>query len=84
MAKWTDKISLNRVVRQVDEKHDLSQHELPCPQEACNALAVECEKSANLACYGPLLRRAGSIAEVNRILEAVYADADRFRIWTAG
>ncbi len=84
MPVWLEKINLNGVIRDMDEQHDLSRHEEPCPDEAREAMAKEVEKTSYLRHFAKRLRNAKTIAEVNRILECVYDEADRCRVWTNG
>lgn len=81
MANWRYKIELNKVISQVSEDFDLSQFEEPCPENVRVALAEECEKAAPLRRFGRQLRDASSIAEVNRILDSVFSEADQQLVW---
>jgi hypothetical protein len=81
MANWREKIELNQTLNRVQESHDLSRFEEPCPDEVKSALATELEKSVWLKRHGARIRGADSIAEVNRILANVYDDADRHLVW---
>ena len=81
MANWRFQIQLNKVLADQEEKHDFSRVEEPCPQECLEELAVEVSKAWPLARFAGQLRKAKSIAEVNRILENVYNAADTHRVW---
>ena len=81
MTNWIQKIELNQVLAQMSEKHDLSFVEKPCPDEVKEAIASEIAKADCLAIYAGRIRRAGSIAAVNRALETVFDVADRNLIW---
>ena len=81
MARWRESIELNKVVASVSDEFDLTRLEEDCPEEAKSRLAAEVEKSSWLRRHGKRLREARSIAEVNRILESVFEDADRHLIW---
>ena len=63
------------------EKHDLSILEDPCPDEVKDAIAAELAKSASLAHFSGRIRKAKSIAAVNRVLAAVFDEADRMHVW---
>ena len=80
MAAWTQKIDIHGVIGRADKKYDLSRLEEDCPEEVKADLAAEVEKCC-LWRFAPRLREARSIAEVNRILEAVFNAADRERVW---
>ena len=81
MAQWIEKIELNGVLGKAGEKFDLSRAEEDCPDEVKNDLAAEVAKSIWLSRFSGRLRGARSIAEVNRILEQVFDEADRHRVW---
>lgn len=81
MANWQHKIELNQIIQQVSEDFDLSRLEEPCPEQARNALATEIEKAPPLTHFGPKIRDAKSIAEVNRLLEAIFSAADHNLVW---
>lgn len=78
---WREKIELNQVVSKMSEKFDLERHEEPCPKEAKENLAKEVEKSIWLNRFAPKIRATKSIAALNRVLEDVFNEADRRRIW---
>lgn len=81
VANWQEKISLNQTLARLGDEHDLSRQEEPCPTVVREAMAAEVEKSNRLFRHGKRIREAKSIAEVNRILEDVYNDADRHLVW---
>lgn len=81
MTNWRYRIKLNEVIERVSEDFDLTRVEEPCPEEVRNALAEECEKAQPLYSFGQRLRDAGSIAEVNRILDTVFDVADQKLVW---
>lgn len=81
MANWRYKIELNQAISQVTEDYDLSRVEEPCPEEVRDILAKECEKAAPLRRFGQQFRDAKSIAEVNRILNDVFEEADKKLVW---
>lgn len=81
MANWNYKIELNKVMTKVSNDFDLSNYEEECPKEVKEAIAIEVEKAIPLKHFAPKLRKAVSIAEVNRIIERVYNEADRSLVW---
>lgn len=81
MANWRERINLHGVLHQMNGKHDLSRLEEECPKEVKDALAAEVEKSTALRYLAPQIRRAKSIAAVNRKLEAVFDEADVNLVW---
>ncbi len=81
MANWQENIDLNGVLAKVGDEFDLSCVEKKCPKPVKDAIVAEIGKSSRLRNYGPLIQRARSIAEVNRILERVYNEADRIGVW---
>lgn len=81
MANWREKIDIHGVLHKMNTKHDLSRLEEECPQEVKDALAAEVEKSSALRYLAPQIRRARSIAAVNRKLEAVFDEADVNLVW---
>ncbi len=84
MADWRYRIALNKVIEEMNEKHDLSRQEDPCPQEVLDALSKEVSKAPPLVHFVGRIKRAKTIAALNRILEIVYDEADRFLVWTYG
>lgn len=84
MANWRYKIELGEVLRQISENYDLNRAEEDCPVEVKIAVATEVEKAAPLAHFGKRIRRAKTIAKVNRILQEVYNEADYSKVWCGG
>lgn len=81
MAAWRYKIELNPLIQTLSEQYDLTNHEEPCPDEVREQLALEVEKAWPLNMYGKKLRKAKSIAELNRILNNVFDRADLEMVW---
>lgn len=78
---WREHIDIAGVLEVMSEKYDLEREEEPCPPEVGEALAAEASKSIWLNRFGSELRASKSIAETNRILNRLYNDADRHRVW---
>ncbi len=81
MAEWQHRINLAGVLSAMGEKHDLSRVEEDCPEEVKEALAVEIRKAPPISHFAGRIKRAKSIAAVNRALAALYDDADRWKVW---
>lgn len=81
MANWKHKIELNKVLADMGDKHDLSSVEEPCPDGVKEAIATELAKARPLQKFCTPIRKAVSIAAVNRILDRVYDEADRSLVW---
>ncbi|MFY4731208.1 hypothetical protein [Nitrospira sp. BLG_2] len=78
---WRHKIELNQVINQMTDKYDLSRFEKRCPTEVKETLATEVAKAPPLARFADLIRKAKTIAAVNRILENVFNEADYHKVW---
>ena len=78
---WRHKIELNAVLAKTSEDFDLERVEEDCPEEVKKLLSEEVKKAWPLARFAPKIMNAKSIAEVNRILENVYNEADRRAVW---
>ena len=81
MANWREKIELNEVLSKMSDEYDLSLLEEDCPTPVKEAIAKEIEKSTWLKRFSSRIRKAKSIAAVNRILEQVFDEADRMKVW---
>jgi len=81
MPVWIEKIELNKAIADSCEQFDLERVEEPMPDEAKALLMKEIRRSTRLSRFASEIEAAGSIAAVNRILERVYDEADRCRIW---
>lgn len=81
MAKWKYSIKLHSAIAKADEMFDLSEVEKDCPEEAKEMLAVELEKALPLFRFASEIRKAKSIAKVNRILDKVLNTADAKSVW---
>lgn len=79
--EWREKINLNSVLAKMDSEHDLSRLEEDCPAEVKEAIAVEVAKSSTLGYFAGRIRRAKSIAAVNRVLARLFDEADKFKVW---
>lgn len=78
---WRYKIELNKVLADMGDQFDLSCVEKRCPKAVKEALAKEVEKAAPLRRFASTILSAKSIAEVERILENVFNEADRSAVW---
>jgi len=81
MANWRYKINLNGVLSKMNGKHDLTLVEEPCPQEVKDAIIAEIEKAPPLQLFVGRIKRATSIAAVNRALSAIFEEADYSLVW---
>jgi hypothetical protein len=81
MTEWRHKINLAGVMFKCAEEHDLAHVEEDCPEEVKEAIATEIVKAWPLKRFAQTIRQAKSIAEVNRILENIYDEADRSSVW---
>lgn len=79
--KWLYKIELNNVIKTVCADFDLSKEEEDCPVEVKRLLTDELNKAPPLQIFSSSISQAKSIAEVNRILDQVYDEADRYKVW---
>ena len=78
---WRYKIELNQRLREMGEQFDLSYLEEDCPQEVKQAISAECRKAPSLRRFAEIVLGCKSIAAVNRVLAAIYDEADRSAIW---
>jgi hypothetical protein len=60
---------------------DLSRAEADCPTELKEAIAAELAKAPPLVKFVELVRRRKSIADLNRLLESIYDEADETGVW---
>lgn len=81
MTTWISTIELNPLINSLSLKYDLDREEEPAPEEVRIALSKEVSKSIFLIDFSIPLLEAKSIAELNRILNQVYDEADRRKIW---
>ena len=81
MANWRYKVELNKVVSEMNDKYDLSHLEDAPPKEVVETIAKEVEKVVPLMTHTSKIRRAKSIASLNRALEMVYDAADKELVW---
>lgn len=81
MGHWLHKIELRKVLDEMCDRHDLTRAEDDCPEEVKEAIAKELEKAPPLAHFAGQFRRCRAIAAVNRLLEKMYDEADRTRVW---
>lgn len=81
MANWRWTIDLKGILNKAADEHDLEKVELPCPDPVRNALAEEVSKAPPLRRFAGAIRAAETIAEVNRILNRVYEEADYAKVW---
>lgn len=78
---WQYKISLNKVLSQLNDEFDFEKLEAPCPQEAKTAIAVEIARALPLKRFRQQIIDCQTIAEMNRVLERIYDAADRSKVW---
>ena len=78
---WREKIELNAVLDKCNEKYDLSCVELNAPEEVKEWISQEIRKSIWLNRHITPIKNAKTIAELNRILERVFNDADQYKVW---
>lgn len=81
MAMWREKIGLNKAIAKANDQFDLTRLEEPCPQEVKDMICAEIKKSNVLNCHVFRIQSCKTIAELNRKLERVFDDADKFLIW---
>jgi hypothetical protein len=81
MTSWRYTIELNRVLALLDKKFDLTRVEKSCPRAVKRAIADELDKAPPLSQFANKIRAAKSIAEVNRLLDAIYDAADTSGVW---
>lgn len=81
MANWKYKNELNKVIREMSEKHDLSNFEEPCPEEVKTAIVAELDKAEPLQRFRGSIKNAKTIAALNRILGRVFDEADLSKVW---
>jgi hypothetical protein len=78
---WQYTIDLAGVLDKACEEFDLSLVENDCPKAVKENIANELKKAFPLARFAPRIMKAKSIAAVNRILNTVYDEADRSKVW---
>ena len=78
---WIEKISLNQAIDKANERYDLSRLEEPVPDEVKLLINNEIARSRFLKRFTNRISNAGSIAQLNRILDSIFDDADRNRVW---
>jgi hypothetical protein len=78
---WLYRIDLAGVMLQCAEKHDLTRVEEDCPEDVKELIAVEISKADPLKRFAESVRNSKSIAELNRILQKIYDEADFRRVW---
>lgn len=81
MVAWRYHIELNKVLDELNEQFDLSRYEEDCPSEVKEAIVKEISKAMPLKRFVPTLRDSLSIAEVNRVIQCIYDEADRSLVW---
>lgn len=81
MPQWIEKIELGEVLRKVNEEFDLSRVEERCPVPVKKQLIAVIEKSSKLRHFADAIHKARSIAALNRLIEEIYNEADRVRVW---
>lgn len=84
MANWKHRIQLNEVLEKVNDEYDLSEFERPCPAKVKAMLAAEVEKAPPLRGFAPVIQKAKTIAELNRVLARVFDVADEQLVWCGG
>jgi hypothetical protein len=62
-------------------QHDLSRIEEDCPAELKEAIATEIAKALPLVKFVEVVRRRKSIADLTRLMEAIYDEADATSVW---
>ncbi len=78
---WAYSIELNKLLSDFDSKYDFSIVEEECPKEVLDATCEEISKSIFLSKFKCEVKKCKSIAAFNRVLEKIYNEADRRRIW---
>lgn len=81
MADWRHHINLRTVIDDCCEEYNLECVEEDCPEAVKEAIATEIEKAWPIQHFGPRIRDCVSIAEVNRVLNAVFNEADAKLVW---
>ena len=81
---WRHEIELNDALAEADERFDLSRVEEPMPDEVKDLIIAELRKAWPLSRFVKQIQDAKSIAEGNRVLENIFNEADRSRVWCGG
>ena len=77
MSRWQYKIDLGSILAEFD----LSRGEEDCPAELKEAIAAELAKAPPLVKFVELVKRRKTIADLIRLLEGIYDEADATGVW---